>query len=156
MPKPRERLKLARQAAGLSEQEVAQRAGLTVNNYYDLEVYDDELPYVLSLSELCAVAAVVGLTPRQLFDECDLALQDPDKKMTFQQLHVLLTQAISSSKQALIDFEDKAGWEMAPFVASADAASDWNIDQLKDVCTALNVHWCRLLPDISRFAPPAK
>src|SRR5438132_12876791 len=66
-----ERVRTARQHAGLTEGQVAERAHLTsASDYWDLELRDDEAFTCMSIAELHAIASVLGTTgSRLLFGE---------------------------------------------------------------------------------------
>lgn len=77
-----ERIQERREALGLSDVEVAQRAGLSIHEYCDVEGYPDEFTDVLSVDEAKRLAAVLGLDLLELVglscSRCEGESLDPD------------------------------------------------------------------------------
>ena len=64
---PNERLRSAREARGLSEDDVAEAAALPVTWYRDLELFEDELTDNVSLVHLQIIAGTLGASPAEIF-----------------------------------------------------------------------------------------
>ncbi|HSN11214.1 MAG TPA: helix-turn-helix domain-containing protein [Propionibacteriaceae bacterium] len=62
-----DRIRETREAHGLSEAEVARRAGLSTAEYRDIEAYPDEPFRVVQLGKLRSLCAVLGVDPLELF-----------------------------------------------------------------------------------------
>ena len=56
-----DRIRRRREALGMSDVEVAQRVGLSMHEYYDVEAYPDEFTDVLHVAEAKRLADVLGL-----------------------------------------------------------------------------------------------
>ena len=65
-PPVAQRIKEARERAGLSESEVAAGLGMTASEYGDIELHDDEAFYVFAIAELAQLAGILGVTLDQL------------------------------------------------------------------------------------------
>src|SRR5207237_1390934 len=74
-------IRQARKRAGLSQDEAAGRVGLSFNNYFDVELYDDEFVTVLAVSQARVLCRQLGLRLAEVLAseplEADLSSQLP-------------------------------------------------------------------------------
>jgi len=141
--KPAERLRRARENAGKSPQEVAGAVGMSVPNYYDLES-DDELYNNISLRALRDVCKALGVQARDLFEEG--RGQEHAGAVSFACISEGLKKYLSVHNMVLAVFEDQVGWVLDAFLERPEAAWDWNVDCLRDVCRPLEMEWLDALP----------
>ena len=138
-----DRLRDARIKSGRSPVDLAASCGISPSSYHDLEAFSDDLYMSMSLSELAALCRAIGIKMTDLFAEG----LEVGKQMTFSELAARVKAHIEENHQSLDEFENSAGWEIAAFLQIPDAAWDWNIDCLRDVCKACRVNWTLLLPE---------
>ncbi len=139
-----ERLRLARQNAGLEPETIAESIGISVPGYWDLETRDD-LFTCISLRELARLAQLLGITTGSLFQEKS---QEPVsiQKVSFPQLAEELRKATRERSLTFEALEDAVGWELKRFLEDPAAAWNWNVDCLKDVCRFVGRDWICALP----------
>jgi hypothetical protein len=58
----------------------------------------------------------------------------------------MLSMYLSQHHMSQAVFEDKAGWNLDGFITNPNAAWDWNVDCLRDLCGQLGVDWLAALP----------
>ena len=80
---PPERIRLARERAGLEPADVAAQLNLPQAHYWDLESFEDEAWMTISLEELGTLARILGVTPRFILD--GEAPVSPDDRMSFEE-----------------------------------------------------------------------
>ena len=143
--RPAERLRKARENAGKSPQEVAAAVGMNVPSYCDLEAEGyDELWNNISLAELRDICRTLGIHARDLFE--DAAGQERASVVSFALISDSLRRHLSHHNTALDAFENQVGWSLATFLEDPEAAWDWNVDGLRDVCRPLLIEWLDALP----------
>jgi len=78
--KPNDVIREARRRLGLSEDDVAARAGLSWNEYFDLELHDDEAFDVVHLRTMKKVAEVLHLDVLDRRHDLHLAMGGDDHR----------------------------------------------------------------------------
>ncbi len=140
-----DRLAAARERLGLSAEASAERVGLPLARYRELESDATALCSKISLADLRAVAHVLGLTPRELLLD-ERAPQQP-ARASFAELASAVRQAISQSQLSIEMWSETVGWEVGPLLV--DPAHLWtlSVDALKDICVGARRDWLAFLPD---------
>jgi transcriptional regulator with XRE-family HTH domain len=139
-PAAAERIKAARQRAGLTEAQVAERAGLTsASEYRDLELSDDEAFTCISVGDLHALAHALGTTGSRLLfgDEFPPPREGHDFATIAHRLADRLT-AESVTGEAL---GDTVGWDLHKVLDDAAALAAFNLVGVRDICKAVGVDW---------------
>jgi transcriptional regulator with XRE-family HTH domain len=140
-----ERLAAARERAGLTAEATAERAGLPLAWYEELESSATDLYSNVSLAGLRAVAHAVGATP------CELLLAPaaarPRARAPFTELAAAVRQAVSRSGLSIEMWSETVGWEVGPILLDPDHLWTLPADALKDVCAGAGRDWLEFLPD---------
>ena len=141
---PHERIRIARERAGLEPMEVAERLNLPEAHYRDLEFHPDEAWMTISLEELGALARLLGVTSRFILDgEPPVS---PDDRVSFEMFAAAIRKAVDAAGGDVDAWGDLAGWDVAPILADPKAIWDLNPDGLKDIAEAAGVDWRLVLP----------
>jgi transcriptional regulator with XRE-family HTH domain len=131
---PRQRLIAARMRSGKSEKEVANIAGTSPYNYYDLECHDSELYQATPLFELRKICEALGIKIIDLFTKSGAT-------EGIAQLADEIRRYLNEKNRPLAEFEEAAGWEVGEFIDNPNSALELPIDWLRDVCRELGVDW---------------
>jgi DNA-binding XRE family transcriptional regulator len=116
MLEARTRLKKAREAAGKQPEDLAEFVGNSDSNYYDLENCDGELYMCISLAELSALSAALGIKVRDLFDDgkrADLAIS-PDQLIGMAKQHLSQTASVSLNLKIGLVLRLGPAWQTLP------------------------------------------
>ena len=140
-----DRLAAARERSGLSAEAIAERVGLPVALYRELESDATALCSKISLADLRAVAHVVGLTPRELLLN-EAASQQP-ARASFAELASAVRQAVSQSQLSIEMWSEAVGWEVGPLLVNPEYVWRLSVDALKDICVGARRDWLAFLPD---------
>jgi transcriptional regulator with XRE-family HTH domain len=139
-----ERLRAARVRAGKTEREVADKTGLNLPSYYDLEAVPDEVTSAISLRELAAICDALRITPQFL-----LSGEDAQPQCVYFDFAHLANKALEHLARSGISIralEEQIGWELKPFIHDPQTGWQWNVDCLRDVCDAVGANWLSALP----------
>jgi DNA-binding XRE family transcriptional regulator len=139
----REKLERAREKKGWSLDDAATHmsaAGITRNNYYDIEQYDDEITMCCSLNEISRICNLLNIHPRDLF--CDEILS----KLTIEEVVAKIKEHCAKNKISVSQFEDAAGWRVESCLSNPKVAlEEWNLDCLKGICRELQINWQQVI-----------
>jgi transcriptional regulator with XRE-family HTH domain len=138
------RVRAFRIRAGKSQAEMAQRLGLNIAWYADLETRDDELASTLTMFKAMELASIFGVTLHELLDEPPLADE-----------HIAITELpdriIAHAKREGISVEqlaERVGWELQEFLGSpVQLAAELPIRFFQALAAALGINWLALVPD---------
>jgi transcriptional regulator with XRE-family HTH domain len=131
------RFREAREQAGLTVFDVAERTGLSDASVFDLESFDDELTMVYGPSDLVRIGAVLGVSPLNL-----LGLVPQSGVIAPAELAAAVHRYCVSSAITVADFEDRCGCRVAEAVQQPERLlSEFSIDGIRDVCRTANVEW---------------
>ena len=107
-------IRQTRERAGLSQDEVAGRVGLSFNNYFDVELYDDEFVTVLAVSQARVLCRQLGLRLAEVLAseplEADLSSQLPPDLAGLPR-HVLLRKRRESLGMSIEEVAFAIGFE---------------------------------------------
>jgi transcriptional regulator with XRE-family HTH domain len=136
---------LARERAGLSVPELASAIGINEAWCWDLLVHEEELSSTLSLRQFLNAASALHVSPLSLLPE---PVASPTKSRSFDELAKLITNFCAERGITSEQFGELAGWDVRGLLnAPSTALDDWDLECLRDVCAALNLHWPDFLPD---------
>jgi transcriptional regulator with XRE-family HTH domain len=139
------RVRALRIRAGKSQTEMAERLGLNVAWYADLERKDDQLAQTLTLFKAMELASLLGVTVHELLDQPAVAqriaiLELPDRILDYAR-----DAGISIEK-----LEENLGSDLSDFLASPlQSASELPILFFQKLATVLRLNWLALIPDES-------
>jgi transcriptional regulator with XRE-family HTH domain len=139
-------LRRSRERCGLSLEEAAGAVGVTKNELYDLEAYDEEMHHNVSLATARRLATVLEVSLPALFivDE----LREPGRRVPFASLPAALRAHLEASGETAEAFGARAGWDIGPALDEPLAMWEWCPDGLRDVCRAIGVNWVAALPQV--------
>jgi transcriptional regulator with XRE-family HTH domain len=137
--RPHERLKEARLRLGLSDSEVARRAGLSIHEYGDLEQHADEIYNAVALGEVRKLCAVLQI---DLLELLELARGDEASTRAGVTRSEIVRQRLSQVGLTPADLADRIGYEQHIGVSLAtnpDALETLTLDTIADVAQALHI-----------------
>jgi transcriptional regulator with XRE-family HTH domain len=140
---PQSALRIARERAGLTQEQVATLAGISPAAYWDLELCSDDLTTAVSIRTLARVCQAVAIDLHRLFGVSSCA---PEKRITPSRLRKQTIEHLNRTHLSIPALEDKVGFHLSSFLANPDTVWDWNIDCLRSVCEELGVNWIDGLP----------
>jgi transcriptional regulator with XRE-family HTH domain len=143
-PSAAQRIAEARSRARLSEQQIAHRLNVTTQSYWDLENYDDEAFTAISLATLTTLGGILGVEPRELLLGADA--KNIDRTVTFSAISARLAERLRREGMTVEQLEDRIGWNIEPVLIDPHALSEFNVEALYNICTALDLDWVAALP----------
>jgi transcriptional regulator with XRE-family HTH domain len=137
------RIREARDRTGLSESLVADKLGMTLTEYRDVEFHDDEVFVSFSLKHLRALGEVLGLPLHQMLLGPDA---EPVGPPTSSDEIARRISALAASQQVSIEeLSDSVGWDLEPILHDPASLAELNLDGLHDICAAIGVDWVSAL-----------
>ena len=139
------RLHEAREAKGLSKLYIGKRIGINDQWVFDLEAYDHEIPSTLHFVQVCELATLVSLTPRELvlgkdIPE-DLGITTATQVSEAIKLH-LMKHNLSTD-----EFGKKVGWNVSSAIEDPEHIwAVWCLECIRDVCEGVGIDWRTVLP----------
>jgi len=132
---PHERLQQIRCSLNKTPGEVAEQAGVSRAAYYDLESDPTEIFMCISLRDLQRICGCLGVDAFYLFTGAKRS--ESHVCYDFELIAALVREHLKRSGETTVEFSDRVGWEIEPFLRDASAGWEWNVDCLRDVCSAL-------------------
>jgi hypothetical protein len=153
-PPAADHLREAREAKGLSPQQLATRFGSEGHLCPDLELYDDELFTCISISDLLRLAEVLGTSaPALLFGE---DVPAPIQALSFSNIADRIRSHLSAVKATPDAWGELVGWDVQPILADPRALGTYNVQGLRDICSGLGLDWVGVLSEHGRTDRPTK
>jgi transcriptional regulator with XRE-family HTH domain len=142
-PPAAQRIRRAREALTLTQDDVATRWGEQVSMYWDLEFHDDEAFTVISMRQLQRLASVLETTVNVLLfgEEPTSALPTVQHRDVVAGLDVCMAEDAVSIDQ----LGDHIGWDIRPLLTDSGALGDLPVAGLWSVCRAANVDWVAVM-----------
>ena len=138
-----ERICRARERLGLTHEEVAQAMNIDTTWYWDIESVDTEIISTLDLRQICKLSEILGLTVWQLVaPDPDVLSPAPLNLGEFIQRVSLFNNNRGLTAEA---FSDLSGWNVKDTLSEPRNVFQWNLDQLRDISTAIGIDWLCLL-----------
>jgi len=137
------RLKVTRERARKTLEEVALFVGINVPSYYDLENVDEEMFIAVSLKDLNRICDFLGMTGTAL---CVEEQPDPFPRISHGDLINKIFNYLEMQKMTVEEFENEVGFEIRESLRHPEALGDWNVDCLRFVCEKIGVDWRVALP----------
>ncbi len=141
---PYERLQQIRCSLNKTPGQVAEQAGVSRAAYYDLEDDPSEIFMCISLRALQRICECLHVDAFYLFT--GTSRSESDACYDFKSIAMLIREHLERSGQSAVEFRGRVGWDIEPLLNDAGAGWDWNVDCLRDVCSALGIHWELALP----------
>jgi len=146
------RIRVAREAAGLTREQVAQRLGMELSAYMDVEFHDDELFSVVDFETVPSLACLLGLPPLvMLFGEeppFDIPAVAPSD------VAVALAGRMESEGLTLDQLSEEVGWDLGPVLRDPETIwTDFPVLGMNDLCNALGLDWVGLLVESAAGRP---
>jgi len=138
---PHIQISQARERLGLSQDEVADRSGISAPEIWDIEGDDDELTCCHSPREVQQLCRVLGLRPAELFG-VDIIESAVSADELVQRVHA----ECRSRGQSLEQFEETVGWRLSKCMEPPERLlEEMSIDGLQWLCRELHIDWRRVL-----------
>jgi hypothetical protein len=142
-PAAARRIRLAREALGLTQDEVADRWGEQPSMYWDLELYDDEAFTVISVRQLqCLAVALETSVNRLLFGHEPIAVV---AAVHYADVVARLQARAIEESISIEQLGDRIGWDVAPLLTDSAAVGELPIVGLWSVCQEANVDWVSVI-----------
>ena len=140
------RLLDARERSGKSIGEMAALLELSRESYNDLEVYDEEILFTLSLQELITLSKALGIDLVEFFSN---GSSKPAESVSLDTLAEKINEYIAAHNLTVAEFEEAVGWEVANCLTEPSQFMNFNVDGLMDVSKPLGVDWRAVLAHLS-------
>jgi DNA-binding XRE family transcriptional regulator len=138
------RIRAMRIRAGKSQAEMAQRLGLNIAWYADLEARDDELTSTLTIFKAMELASIFGVTLPALLDEPPVA----DELIALMELPDRILAHAKREGISIEQLEERMGWELREFLgAPVQLAAEFPILFFQALAAALGINWLALIPE---------
>ena len=139
---PGDRIRAARERAGMTEKEVAARASLPVAWYRDLENDPSEIWSNVSLDSLYRLCEALGLTLRGILDVEDTVTVP---FISPSELAAMIQHRIGIEGTDPDTWGDRVGWDVTPIITDPKNSERYTLDALRDICGALDLDWRAVL-----------
>jgi hypothetical protein len=139
------RLREAREGLGKTIGEMAVLLGLSWESYRDLEMFDEEIIYTLSLQELITLSKALGIDLVEFFSN---GASKPAESVSLDTLAEKIKEYLTAHNLTVAEFEEAVGWEVANCLTEPSQFMNFNVDGLMDVSRQLGVDWRAVLKDL--------
>lgn len=144
-----ERIRAARERAGLTREAVWRRLEINDDWYRDVEWDDSEVMMTLSLAQVTLLADLLGTrADRLLEDGCPSPRSS--RSLGFVELAARAEARMAELEMSVEEFGERVGWEIGTTLDDPERFWLWNADGLQDLCAELGLCWLDALPQ----APP--
>jgi transcriptional regulator with XRE-family HTH domain len=134
------RFREARERAGLSPDDAADRMGISSASLWDIECCAEEL-LIYSPARIRQFSDVLGISPRGLF-----GIESQAAPITARELIALIREHCRSRAITIEQFEDASGWRVAHNLDEPEKfLHDYDIEGIRDICGELGVDWQRFI-----------
>jgi transcriptional regulator with XRE-family HTH domain len=138
------RIRALRIRAGKSQADMAQRLGLNIAWYADLESRDEELASTLTIFKAMELASLLGVTLHELLDEPPLM----DERIALMDLPERILAHAKRQGLSVEQMQERLGWELREFLDTPlSAAAELPIQFFRAVAATLGINWLALVPD---------
>jgi Helix-turn-helix domain len=138
-----EQLKRLRQASQREPAELAAAAGITLDEYYDLETYEDELATSAPVGAVARLAAALGVRPSSL-----LGVGSASQSASFDELVTRVRHHVAASGGDVQAFETEVGWKVEAALDNPEELLDFTADALRAICSIVGLDWVAVLDTI--------
>jgi transcriptional regulator with XRE-family HTH domain len=140
-----ERIRAARERAGLEHGDMASKLGISYEEYWDIEGFEEDVWCCHSFDTLHRLAQALGLTLLEILEGDDCV--GPVEPMSFADFRSAVAESVRASGGNADAWGERAGWDVGPLLRDPEAF--WNMcpDELRDVGHAAGVDWRGVLPE---------
>jgi transcriptional regulator with XRE-family HTH domain len=144
-PTANERIRAARERAGLQLEDVAGKLEISYAEYWDIEAFEDEVWTSISLETLQRLARTIGSTLREILDED--GSPPPVRTLSFADFVGVVQESVRASGGDVEAWGERAGWDVEPLLRDPDEIWNLSADGLRDVAKVAGIDWRSVLPD---------
>ncbi|HEX3625577.1 MAG TPA: helix-turn-helix transcriptional regulator [Verrucomicrobiae bacterium] len=138
---PNVRFRQARERAGLSPEDIADRCGVHRLNIWEIEGLDGDLTMCYSPKEIQRFSRILGIRPVELF-----ANSIPEPPVSAEELVRLIHAECRARGVTLEQFEDAVEWRLTDCVEPPEKLlEDMTVDGLQWLCRELRIDWRRVM-----------
>jgi transcriptional regulator with XRE-family HTH domain len=141
-------LTAARERAGLSERQFAQRFGSDGYLCPDLETHNGEIFECESVTDLIRIASILGTSVSVILLGEEPAVPLPDTPP--EQVAHRLRERIQTEGSTADQLGDALGWRIEPVLEDPAALLTYNLDGLYDICSGVGVDWLAVVATCER------
>jgi transcriptional regulator with XRE-family HTH domain len=135
-------IKKLREDRGIAPAELAASAGISLAEYYDLELQEDELHMGASIETIARVAHRLGVKPSSFFEGM------ASRQISLHELASGIAEHVTQTGRSLGELEENVGWSLAGALETPSRFLDFPAVGLRDVCSPLGVNWLDVLDGI--------
>jgi len=141
-----ERLRRALKRAGLSESALQDStSGLTEEAIDDILHDDNGFCMYISISQVLNVSKMLGIDPLEIV--CEIPCQrSQNNQISFHELMSKVREYSGQNGMSLHEFEEYAGWDISKALSDPELMWEYNLDALRDICTAAEIDWIDAIP----------
>lgn len=144
-PTANERIRAARERAGLQPGDVAGKLEITYAEYWDIEAFEDEVWLSVSLETLHRLARTIGMTLREILEEDGST--SPAERLSFADFARMVQESVRASGGDVEAWGERAGWDAEPLIRDPDEIWNLSADGLRDIAEVAGIDWRSVLPD---------
>ena len=142
---PAERVRAARERAGLDMGEVASRLGLSFAHLRDLESFEDDVENTISIETLRNLSLALGVTVLFILEGADPDVPAP--RISFSEFAARVSEAVRRAGGDVDAWGEDAGWDVRPLLDDPETVWKLDVDALRDIAGAAGVDWHSVLPE---------
>ncbi len=139
------RIEKLRVESGISDVNVAEQLGLSINEYGDLEAYDNEITDTVSLKTANNLASLFHISLLQL-----LAPEKghwPEEQYSAQMMAKKALEVIKKEGISIEEAEEQVGWYLKEFLSNPESFIEENpIMFIKDLANFIGIQWLDAIP----------
>jgi len=136
------RLRNIRESTGRSPQEVADRLGISLLEYDELEAIAGTLNRSTSLTQLLQLSSVLNVSTRFIFEDEGRE----NDRISCKELCTNIKSYLERTGTGISEFEERVGYEIRQTLEDPAKVMDWNVDCLRFVCSEIGTNWLTALP----------
>ena len=141
-----DKIRQLRLSTGKSEGEMAEIMNISVESYFDLEAYDDEVLECISVYELRKMSGAFGVTPVELLMGVPRAEANLNH-ISYVELVERIKKYIDSQGVTVTEFEDSVGWYIESLFDNPQEIEGRCVQFLIDACNELQLDWLEVIPN---------
>lgn len=141
-----EKIRQLRLRAGKSEREMAELMNISVESYFDLEAYNDEVLDCISIYELRKMSSAFGVTPVEVLTTVSKT-EDKAVHISYVELVERIKKHLETQQMTAAEFEDKVGWYIESLFDNPQEIEERCVQFLIDVCDELQINWLAAVPN---------
>ena len=142
-PAAAQRIRRAREALTLTQDDVADRWGEQPSMYWDLELFDDEAFTVISVRQLQRLASVLKTSLNVLLFGKEPPLPLPT--VPYPEVIARLEDRMIRDAVSVEQLGDRIGWDLQPLVTDPRTVGDLSVAALWYVCRAIDLDWVSVM-----------